>query len=48
MHKRFHISRRCLLRTVTVAFDADRTIVSTQIRTVTEAGFPARVQAHGG
>ncbi|HEV2682377.1 MAG TPA: hypothetical protein VGV14_17875 [Rhodanobacter sp.] len=47
MHKRFHISRRCLLWTVIVAFDADRTIMATLTHTVTETGFPATAQAHG-
>ncbi|HWX64959.1 MAG TPA: hypothetical protein VNZ27_00900 [Rhodanobacter sp.] len=45
MHKRFHISCRCLLWTVTVAIDADRATVSTLTRTV---GFPTTAQAHGG
>ncbi|KZC15921.1 heavy metal transporter [Rhodanobacter sp. FW510-R12] len=34
--------------TVTVTFDADRTTESTLARTVTEAGFPATAQNHGG
>lgn len=34
--------------TVTVIFDADRTTVPVLARTVTDAGFPATVKAHGG
>lgn len=34
--------------TVIVAFDADRTTVPVLTRTITEAGFPATAQAHGG
>lgn len=34
--------------TVTVAFDADRTTVPVLARVVTDAGFPATVEAHGG
>ena len=34
--------------TVTVAFDADGTTVPVLARTITDAGFPATVQAHGG
>jgi mercuric ion binding protein len=34
-------------QTVTVAFDADRATTSVLVRTITDAGFPATVDAHG-
>ena len=35
-------------QTVTVTFAADRTTASVLVRTITDAGFPAMVDAHGG
>ena len=34
--------------TITVTYDADRTTVPVLMRTITDAGFPATAQTHGG
>lgn len=34
--------------TVAVTFDAERTDISTVVRAITEAGFPAKVRGSGG
>ncbi|WP_241762716.1 heavy-metal-associated domain-containing protein [Dyella ginsengisoli] len=34
--------------TITVTYDADRTTVPVLMHTVTDAGFPATAQTHGG